>query len=204
MAQTSYDQYLQQLMGDAYQQQGQGGMMAQPRSIAPANVSGINNAMAALQSANANYKAPELSDLNKVREDFLAKRAAEEEAKLKEQIAAAPQGMMRGGSAPAQMSDAAFYAQLTQGISNVEMLRDMGLISPETSAALISDALGKLPTQGMDAALPNFDINISDLPPAPTVENNRRSSSSGGGGGYNATFGSMSGAEGAAIGGGGE
>jgi len=195
MAQTSYDQYLQQLMGDAYQQQGQGGMMAQPRSIAPADVSGIQNAFAGLQQANAKYEAPKLSDLSKVREDFLAKKAEESQAKLQELLGATQAqggGMMSSSGGQSPMSTADFVSQLAYGIQNVQTLVNMGIMPKSVGEALINDAMAKA-----KAADPLIGVQQD---PAPV----RNYSSGSGGGGYNPTFGSMSGAEGASIGAGGE
>ena len=142
MAQTSYEEYLSKLMGDAYNQPTQGGLMS---PVAMPDVSPITAALQNVSNVNKSYQAPQMSDLNKVREDVLAKKAAEAQKKMEEMLAATPQssggGMMSGSGT---VSDAAFNAQLSQGIMNVQTLANMGLISQETAASMIADALGKM------------------------------------------------------------
>ena len=141
MAQTSYEEYLSKLMGDAYNQPTQGGLMS---PVAMPDVSPITAALQKVSDVNKSYQAPQMSDLNKVREDFLAKKAEEAQKQVQELLAATPQSSGGGYGDTGMLSDAAFDAQLSQGIMNVQTLANMGLISPETAAGMIADALGKM------------------------------------------------------------
>ena len=197
MAQTSYEEYLSKLMGDAYNQPTQGGLMS---PVAMPNVSPITAALQKVSDVNKSYQAPQMSDLNKVREDFLAQKAAEAQKQVEELLAATPQtsggGMMSGSGT---MSDAAFVSQMAYGIQNVQTLANMGVISKETAQALINDAIAK--AQAVDPQV------LQTQQPAPVTThtmNGYYGGFSDGGDGYGGGFGSMSGAEGASIGAGGE
>lgn len=196
MAQTSYEEYLSKLMGDAYNQPTQGGLMS---PVAMPDVSPITAALQNVSNVNKSYQAPQMSDLNKVRSDFLAQKAAEAQKQVEELLAATPQssggGMMSGSGT---MSDAAFVNQMAYGIQNVQTLANMGVISKETAQALINDAIAK--AQAVDPQV------LQTQPPAPVRSSSMSyySGFSDGGDGYSGGFGSMSGAEGASIGAGGE
>ena len=194
MAQTTYEQYLQQF-GPAATAQPTG--MMQPK-IAMPDVSAIQGAVQNMQAVNSAYQAPQRADLNQVREQFLAQKAADAQKQVQELLSAAPSqggGMMSGGGV---MSDAAFVNQMAYGIQNVQTLANMGLISQQTAQALINDAIAK--AKAVDPQV------LQTQPPAPVRSSsmNYYSGFSDGGDGYSGGFGSMSGAEGASIGAGGE
>lgn len=144
MAQTTYEEYLKQF-GSAAAAQPTG--MMQPQ-IAMPDVSGIQGAVQNIQNVNSAYKIPERADLNKVREDFLDKKAEDATKELEQLLSPSNFG---GGyeSSGGMMTDAAFAGQLSQGIMNVQALMEMGLIPESIGKALIADAYGK--------AFPGYD-----------------------------------------------
>lgn len=146
MAQTTYEEYLKQF-GSAAAAQPTG--MMQP-TIAMPDVSAIENAVKNIKTVNDAYTIPERADLNKVREEFLAKKAQDSTAQLQSLINSRSTGGDGGNNADGsggyltgEMSDADFVSQMAYGIQNVQTLANMGLISQQTAQALINDAIAK-------------------------------------------------------------
>lgn len=114
MAQTTYEEYLANLMGNVNPQ---GGMVtgqmpqatptAPPPQMAMPDISAIQQAVQGVQNVNQGYAAPQMTDLAKFRTDFEEGRRATAEEMLAQSLGITPTGMMTGDSGtPVELTDA--------------------------------------------------------------------------------------------------
>ena len=102
MAQTSYEEYLKAILGDAQAPQAPQAPMAMP------DISNIQQALQGVQNVNQNYVAPQLTDLGMFRQNFEEGRRQTAEDLLAQSLGVAPtNGMFSGDSGtPVELTDA--------------------------------------------------------------------------------------------------
>jgi len=98
MAQTTYEEYLANLMGNINPQ---GGMVTgqpapQPQMAMP-DISAIQQAVQGVQNVNQGYVAPKMTDLGKFRTDFEEGRRQVAENILAQSLGVTPAGGMFSG-----------------------------------------------------------------------------------------------------------
>lgn len=95
MAQTSYEEYLKAILGDAQAPQAP---MAPQAPITMPDISNIQQALQGVQNVNQNYVAPQLTDLGMFRQNFEEGRRQVAEDLLAQSLGVAPSGgMFTGG-----------------------------------------------------------------------------------------------------------
>ena len=102
MAQTSYEEYLKAILGDAQAPQAPQAPMAMP------DISNIQQALQGVQNVNQNYVAPQLTDLGMFRKNFEEGRRHTAEDLLAQSLGVAPAGGMFSGDSgtPVELTDA--------------------------------------------------------------------------------------------------
>lgn len=91
MAQTSYEEYLKAILGDAQAPQAPQAPMAMP------DISNIQQALQGVQNVNQSYVAPQLTDLGMFRKNFEEGRRQTAEDLLAQSLGVAPAGGMFSG-----------------------------------------------------------------------------------------------------------
>jgi len=108
MAQTSYEEYLANLMGNVNPQGGMvTGQASAPPPMAMPDISAIQAAVQGVGNVNQGYAAPARTDLTKFRTDFEEGRRGAAEDILAQVLGVAPTGgMMSGDGTPVELTDA--------------------------------------------------------------------------------------------------
>jgi hypothetical protein len=108
MAQTSYEEYLANLMGNVNPQGGMvTGQASPPPPMAMPDISAIQAAVQGVGNVNQGYAAPARTDLAKFRTDFEEGRRGAAEDILAQALGVAPTGgMMSGDSGVSELTDA--------------------------------------------------------------------------------------------------
>ena len=108
MPQTSYEEYLANLMGNVNPQGGMvTGQASAPPPMAMPDISAIQAAVQGVGNVNQGYAAPARTDLSQFRTNFEEGRRGAAEDILAQALGVAPTGgMMSGGDAPVELTDA--------------------------------------------------------------------------------------------------
>jgi hypothetical protein len=194
MAQTSYEEYLANLMGNVNPQGGMvTGQASAPPPMAMPDISAIQAAVQGVGNVNQGYVAPARTDLTKFRTDFEEGRRGAAEDILAQALGVTPTGgMMSGGDGAIELTDAqkAYFDIETPAERDFRMQQIQQLATPAWLRAIL----------GIDAPVlsghTDYNIRSEDLKRALAREkvaydNAMRSSgiswdsnAYGGGGGY--------------------
>jgi len=156
MAQTSYEEYLAGIMGNM--QPGQG--MLSPAPMAMPDISAIQSAVQNVGNVNQGYVAPARTDLAKFRTDFEEGRRGAAEDILAQALGVAPAGgMMSGGDAPVELTDAqkAYFDIETPAERNFRMQQIQQAATPAWLRSVLGIGAPVL------SGLPNYNIRSEEL-----------------------------------------
>ena len=167
MAQTTYEEYLANLMGNINPQ---GGMVtgqmpqatptAPPPQMAMPDISAIQQAVQGVQNVNQGYVAPQMTDLAKFRTDFEEGRRATAEEMLAQSLGITPTGMMTGDSGtPVELTDAqkAYFDIETPAERDFRMQQVQRALTPGWLQAVLGMGAPVLSGQT------NYNIRSEDL-----------------------------------------
>ena len=194
MPQTSYEEYLANLMGNVNPQGGMvTGQPSAPPPMAMPDISAIQAAVQGVQDVNQKYAAPARTDLSKFRTDFEEGRRGAAEDILAQALGVAPTGgMMSGNEGGIQLTDAqkAYFDIETPAERDFRMQQVQQVVTPGWLQAVLGMGAPVL------SGLPNYNIRSEELKQALAREkaayDNAMASSGiswdsnayGGGGGY--------------------
>lgn len=161
MPQTSYEEYLANLMGNVNPQGGMvTGQASAPPPMAMPDISAIQAAVQGVGNVNQGYAAPARTDLTKFRTDFEEGRRGAAEDILAQALGIAPTGgMMSGDSGVSELTDAqkAYFDIETDAERNFRMQQVQQLATPAWIRAVLDIGAPVL------SGLSKYNIRSEDL-----------------------------------------
>ena len=161
MPQTSYEEYLANLMGNVNPQGGMvTGQASAPPPMAMPDISAIQAAVQGVGNVNQGYAAPARTDLTKFRTDFEEGRRGAAEDILAQALGIAPTGgMMSGGDGAVELTDAqkAYFDIETDAERNFRMQQVQQLATPAWLRSVLGMGAPVL------SGLPNYNIRSEEL-----------------------------------------